>query len=53
MYRQGNKVLVASCPLAVVCQMRLLQKLSAYTGGAEDPHVFRGFYGRLVVKSPG
>jgi hypothetical protein len=52
-YRQGNKVLVASCPTAVVCPMRLLQQLRAYTGGAEDLHVFRGFNGRLVAKNPG
>ena len=52
-YRQGNKVLVASCPLAVVCPMRLLRQLSGYIGGGEDLHVFRGFNGRLVAKSPG
>ncbi len=27
--------------------------MSAYTGGAEDLHVFRGFNGCLVAKSPG
>ena len=52
-YMQGNKVLVVSCHDAVVCPMRLLLKLRAYTGGAEDLHVFRGFNGRLVAKNPG
>jgi hypothetical protein len=52
-YRQGNKVLVASCPDAVVCPLRLMLQLRAYTGGAEDLHVFRGFNGRLVAKNPG
>jgi hypothetical protein len=52
-YRQGNKVLVASCRDAVVCPMRLLLQLRAFTGGAEDLHVFRGFNGRLVAKNPG
>ena len=52
-YRQGNKVLVASCLDAVVCPLRLLLLLKAYTGGAEDLHAFRGFNGRLVVKNPG
>ncbi len=27
--------------------------MRAYTGGAEDLHVFRGFNGRLVAKNPG
>ena len=45
--------MVASCPVAVVCPMRLLLQLRAYTGGAEDLHVFRGFNGRLVAKNPG
>ena len=48
----GNKVLVASCPVAVVCPMRLLRHLRAYTGGAEELHVFRGFNGHLVAKNP-
>ena len=52
-YRQGNKVLVASCPGAVVCPMRLLRQLRVYTGGSEELHVFRGFNGRLVAKNPG
>ncbi len=46
-------MLVASCPDALVCPMRLLLQLRAYTGGAEDLHVFRGFNGRLVAKNPG
>ena len=52
-YRQGNKVLVASCPDAVVCPMRLLRQLRAFTGGSEDLFVFRGFNGRVVAKNPG
>ncbi len=32
-YRQGHKVLVASCPDAVICPMRLLLQLRAFTGG--------------------
>jgi hypothetical protein len=52
-YRQGNKVLVASCPGAVVCPMSLLRQLRVYTGGSEDLFVFRGFNGRLVAKNPG
>ena len=52
-YRQGNKVLVASCPGAVVCPMRLLRQLRVYTGGSEELHVFREFNGRLVAKNPG
>ena len=28
-------------------------QLKAYTGGAEDPHAFRGFNGLLVAKNPG
>ncbi len=52
-YRQGNKVSVASYPDAVVCPMMLLRKLRAYTGGADELHVFRGFNGRLVAKNPG
>ncbi len=51
-YRQGNKVLVASCPDAFVCPTRLLLQLRAYTCGAVDLHVFRGFNGRLVAKNP-
>ncbi len=45
--------MVASCPDALVCLMRLLLQLRAFTGGSEDMHVFRGFNGRLVSKSPG
>ena len=48
-FRQGNKVLVASSPQSVV---RLLRELKTYTGGSEGLHVFRGFNGRLVAKSP-
>jgi len=51
-FRQGNKLLVASFPLAVVCPVRLLLKLRRFTGGSEDLHVFRGVNGRLVAKSP-
>jgi hypothetical protein len=51
-YRQGNKVLVASSPLSAVCPVRLLRELQIYTGGFEDLHIFRGFSGRLVAKSP-
>ncbi len=46
-------MLVASYPDAVVCPLRLLLQLRAYTGGAKDLHVFRGFNGRLVAKNPG
>ena len=52
-YMQGNNVLVSSCPLAIVCPVRLLNQLRAYTGASEELHVFRGFNGRLVAKSPG
>jgi integrase len=52
-YRQGNKVLVTALPHAAVCPVRMLQRLRAYTGGAEGLYVFRGFNGRLVSKSPG
>ncbi len=52
-YRQGNKVLVASCLDVVVCPLRLLLQLRVYTGGAKDLHVFRGFNERLVEKTPG
>ena len=51
-FRQGNKVLVASSPLSAVCPVRLLRELEIYTGGSEDRPVFRGFNGKLVVKSP-
>jgi len=34
-------------------QVRLLQRLRVYTGGAEGLYVFRGFNGGLVSKSPG
>jgi hypothetical protein len=30
-YGQGNKVLVSSCPLAIVCPVRLLNQLRTYT----------------------
>ena len=52
-YRQGNKVLVAALSHAAICPVRMLQRLRAYTGGAEELYVFRGFIGRLVAKSPG
>ena len=51
-FRQGNKVLVAASPLTAVCLVRLLRELKTYTGGSEGLHVFRGFNGRLVAKSP-
>jgi hypothetical protein len=51
-YRQGNKVLVASSPLAVVCPVRLLRELDTFTGGSKDTHVLRGFNDWLVAKSP-
>ena len=50
--RQGNKVLVASSPLVAVCHVRLMRELQLSTGGAVDMHVFRGFNGGLVAKSP-
>jgi hypothetical protein len=37
-YRQGNKVLVAFCLDAVVCPLKLLLQLRAYTGGTKDLH---------------
>jgi integrase len=52
-YRQGNKVLVTALPNAAICPVRMLQRLRAYTGGAEGLYVFRGFNGRLVAKSSG
>jgi len=48
-FRQGNKVLVSSSPLAVVCRMRLLRELQLSTGGALALHVFHEFNGRLVA----
>jgi hypothetical protein len=52
-FRQGNKISVASSPLAVVYPVRLLLLvLRIFTGGSEDLHVFRGFNGWLVAKSP-
>jgi hypothetical protein len=51
-YHQGNKVLVAAFPLAVVCPLRLVLGLREFTGGSEDLFIFRGFNGRLVAKSP-
>jgi len=44
---------VTTLPHAAVCPVRLLQRLRAYTGGAEELCVFRGFISRLVAKSPG
>ncbi len=52
-FRQGNKVLVSVFPLAIVCPVRLLQRLRLYTGGAEGLYVVRGINGKLVSKSPG
>jgi hypothetical protein len=52
-YRQGNKVMVASAPLAVVSPVRLMLALKKHTGGSEDMFVLRGFIGRLVSKTPG
>jgi hypothetical protein len=52
-YRQGNKVHVSSCPLAIVYPVRLLNQLRTYTGASEELQVFRGFNGRLVAKNPG
>jgi hypothetical protein len=46
--RQGNKVLVSSSPLAMVCHVRLPREFQLSTGGAVDLHVFRGFNGRMV-----
>jgi hypothetical protein len=51
-YRQGNKVLVAASPLVVVCPAGLMRELQIYTDRSEDMHVFRGFNGRMVAKSP-
>jgi len=50
---QGNKVMVASTPLAVICPVWLMLALKEHTGGSEDFFVFRGFVGRLVSKTPG
>ena len=50
---QGNKVLVSSRHLAIVCPARLLNQLRTYTGASEELHVFRDFNGRLVAKYPG
>ncbi len=44
--------LLASVPLAAVCPVRLLRELDIFTGGSEDQHIFCGFNGRLVAKSP-
>ena len=52
-YRQENKAMVASTPLAVICPVRLMLALREHTGGSEDLFVFRGFVGRLVAKTPG
>jgi hypothetical protein len=35
-FRQGNKVLVASSPLATVCLVRLPRELKISTGGSAD-----------------
>ena len=43
---------MASSPLSTVCPVRLLRELHIYTSGLEDLHIFRGFNGRLVAKSP-
>jgi len=51
-HRQGKKVLVAASPLAVVCSVGWMWELQVYTGVSEDIHVFRGFNGRMVAKSP-
>ena len=51
-FRQGNKVSVASSPLAAVCHVRLLRELRFSTGGAVDLHVVCRFNGRLVAKCP-
>ncbi len=50
-FRQGNKVMVASSPLAVVCPLRLLMGLRRVTDESEDMCIFRGFNGRLVAES--
>ena len=50
-FRQGNKVLVASSPLATVCRVRLLRELQISTGGSADMHVFRGFNGIPVPRA--
>ncbi len=47
-YRQGNKVLVTTLPHVALCPVRLLQRLRAYTGGAEELYVFRGFNGSVM-----
>jgi hypothetical protein len=52
-FRQGNKVMVASAPLATICPVRMMLALKEHTGGSEDSFVFRGFIGRLVSKTPG
>jgi len=52
-YRQGNKVTMASAPLAGVCPARMLLDLREHTGGSGDMFVFRGFVDRLVSKPPG
>jgi len=46
-------VLVASSPLAAVCHVWLMRELQLLsTDEAVDLHVFRGFNGKLVAKSP-
>ncbi len=43
---------MASSPLAAVHPVRSLLQLRILTGKSEDLHVFRGFNGWLVAKSP-
>ncbi len=50
-FRQGNKVMVASSPLAVVCPLQLLMGSRRFTSGSEDLCIFRGINGRLIAKS--
>ncbi len=50
-FRQDNKVLVASSPLAVVCLVRLPRKLQISTGGAVDLYALRGFNCKMVAKN--
>jgi len=53
-FRQGNKVLVAAFPSALVlCPVRLLKRSRICTDGAEGLYVFRGFNGKLASKIPG
>ena len=43
---------MTALPNVSICQVRMLQRLRVYTGGAEGLYVLRGFNGRLVSKSP-